>query len=162
MRPEFWRQLEELFHTAMEQPPERRRAFVDEACGRDDELRRELELLISNDEQAVSFLEIPVLADSKATPDVCGSLIGRQFGPYHVLSQLGSGGMGEVYRAHDGKLDRDVAIKVLPVEFANDPARLARLRREARALASLNHPNIAVIYGLEQLGDADCLGVAQR
>src|SRR4029077_2172859 len=86
-----------------------------------------------------------------------GSLVGRQFGPYCVLSLLGAGGMGEVYRAHDGTLDRAVAIKALPPEFARDPERMARFRREARTLASLNHPNIAAIYGLEGSGDLDCL-----
>src|SRR6202030_3694931 len=91
------------------------------------------------------------------TPTAAGSLLGRQFGPYHILSPLGAGGMGEVYRAHDDKLGRDVAIKTLPYEFARDPERLARFRREARTLASLNHPNIAAIYGLEESGDIDCL-----
>ncbi len=78
------------------------------------------------------------------------SLIGRLIGPYRVMSVLGAGGMGEVYRAHDTKLGRDVAIKVLPSFFANDPDRLARLTREARLLAALNHPHIATIHGLEE------------
>jgi eukaryotic-like serine/threonine-protein kinase len=74
---------------------------------------------------------------------------GSRIGPYEILSPLGAGGMGEVYRARDSKLQRDVAIKVLPDAFANDADRLARLQREALVLASLNHPNIAQIYGLE-------------
>src|SRR6516165_3013277 len=82
---------------------------------------------------------------------------GRQLGPYRVVSPLGAGGMGTVYRAHDTKLGRDVAIKTLPPEYARDPDKLARLRREARTLAALNHPNIAAIYGLEESGDALCL-----
>ena len=86
-----------------------------------------------------------------------GSLVGQQLGPYQIVSALGAGGMGEVYRAHDRNLDRDVAIKTLPHEFARDPERLSRLRREARTLASLNHPNIAAIYGLEESEEADCL-----
>ena len=77
----------------------------------------------------------------------------RQFGAYRIVSPLGAGGMGEVFRAHDSKLDRDVAMKFLPAEFARDPDRLARFRREARTLASLNHPHIGAIFGLEEDGD---------
>src|ERR1017187_1675081 len=75
---------------------------------------------------------------------------GTKLGTYEVRSAIGAGGMGEVYQAHDTKLGRDVAIKVLPEAFAHDPERLARFQREAKMLASLNHPNIATIYGLEQ------------
>src|SRR5256714_15103020 len=75
---------------------------------------------------------------------------GERFGPYEIVAPLGAGGMGEVYRARDSKLGRDVAIKVLPAAFAEDAARMARFEREAQALAALNHPNIAAIYGIEQ------------
>src|SRR3984957_1415000 len=75
---------------------------------------------------------------------------GTKLGPYEVVAQIGAGGMGEVYQAHDTKLGRDVAIKVLPDAFAHDPERLSRFQREAKMLAALNHPNIATIYGLEQ------------
>ncbi len=75
---------------------------------------------------------------------------GARLGPYEILTLIGSGGMGEVYRARDTKLHRDVAIKVLPDLFASDPERLARFEREAQMLAALNHPNIAAIYGLEE------------
>src|SRR5262245_8741636 len=78
---------------------------------------------------------------------------GSRLGPYEVLSRLGAGGMGEVYRARDTNLGRDVALKVLPGALAREPARIARFRREARTLASLNHPHIAHIYGLEESGD---------
>jgi serine/threonine protein kinase len=71
---------------------------------------------------------------------------GSRLGPYEIVSPLGAGGMGEVFRARDAKLDRDVALKVLPESFANDPDRLMRFTREAKTLASLNHPNIAAIY----------------
>jgi serine/threonine protein kinase len=74
---------------------------------------------------------------------------GTRIGPYDVISMLGAGGMGEVYRARDSRLDRSVAIKILPESFRKDPERLARFEREARTLASLNHPNIAVIHGFE-------------
>ncbi len=75
---------------------------------------------------------------------------GTRLGPYAITAQIGVGGMGEVYRARDTKLDRDVAIKVLPASLAGDPERSARFQREAKTLASLNHPNIAAIYGLEE------------
>ncbi len=75
---------------------------------------------------------------------------GTTLGPYSVTAKIGEGGMGEVYRARDTKLDRDVALKVLPEAFTQDPDRLARFEREAKVLASLNHPNIAAIYGLEE------------
>ncbi len=77
-----------------------------------------------------------------------------QIGPYEVVAPLGAGGMGEVYRARDTKLDRDVALKVLPEAFTSDSDRLARFQREAKVLASLNHPNIAQIHGLEESGDS--------
>jgi eukaryotic-like serine/threonine-protein kinase len=82
---------------------------------------------------------------------------GTKFGSYEVTAQIGAGGMGEVYRAHDSKLARDVAIKVLPAVFVNDPERLARFQREARMLAALNHTNIATIFGFEQSGGVTCL-----
>src|ERR1700692_372482 len=82
---------------------------------------------------------------------------GTKLGSYEVVAAIGAGGMGEVYRAHDTKLGRDVAIKVLPEAFAHDPDRLSRFQREAKMLASLNHPNIATIHGLEQSGDTSYL-----
>ena len=82
---------------------------------------------------------------------------GDHLGPYEVLAAIGAGGMGEVYKARDTKLDRDVALKILPDAFVNDPERLARFQREAKVLASLNHPNIAAIYGLEDEGDSPAL-----
>jgi len=83
--------------------------------------------------------------------------IGDTLGSYRVLDKLGEGGMGEVYRARDTRLDRDVAVKILPASFASDPDRLARFEREAKTLASLNHPYIAQIYGLEGAGDSCAL-----
>ena len=82
---------------------------------------------------------------------------GTRLGPYEILSLLGSGGMGEVYRARDTKLRREVALKILPEVFAADPERLARFRREAQVLATLNHPNIAAIYGVEDSGPLHAL-----
>ena len=92
----------------------------------------------------------------RGTPRLDGNPLaltpGTRLGPYEVVSALGAGGMGEVYRARDTKLDRDVAIKILPEAFAHDADRLARFQREAKTLASLNHPNIAAIHGLEESG----------
>ena len=132
-------------------------AFFVQACGEDTELRLQVEHLISIDQHAGSRLERPITEEVFATMDADAPLEGAQVGPYRIVSPLGAGGMGEVYRAHDSKLGRDVAIKTLPAAFVRDPERLARFRREARTLASLNHPNIAAIYGIEESGDEDCL-----
>jgi serine/threonine protein kinase/Tol biopolymer transport system component len=150
---ERWKRIESLYHSALERPPESRQAFLDNACSHEPDLRREVESLLARADQAGSFLK----TDGLGAPQSTLSLEAQQVGPYRILSRLGAGGMGEVYRAHDSKLGRDVAIKTLPREFARDPDRLARLRREARTLASLNHPNIAAIYGLEESEEADCL-----
>src|SRR5437660_12734371 len=87
---------------------------------------------------------------------------GTRFGPYEILAPIGAGGMGEVYRAKDTRLKRDVALKVLPEAFANDPARIARFQREAEVLAALNHPNIAQVYGVEEHGLLMGLGERAR
>ena len=157
MKHEFWRRAEDLFHAALERPADARRAFLAEACGDDADLRRTVETLLSKDAKAGRFLEAPVLAGVAAATSARGALSGRRYGAYQVHSFLGAGGMGDVYRAHDDTLGRDVALKSLPPEFASDPGRLARFRREARTLASLNHPNIAAIYGLEESADAHLL-----
>src|ERR1022692_2381412 len=83
--------------------------------------------------------------------------VGTKLGPYEILAAIGAGGMGEVYRARDAKLGRDIALKVLPEAFARDAERMARFQREAKVLASLNHPNIASIYGLEDSGATHAL-----
>jgi eukaryotic-like serine/threonine-protein kinase len=157
MDQERWRRVEALFHAALEYGPEARQAFLDVACSGDIHLRRQVELLLAKGEEAGNFLETPAMEDPTITVAAAESLLGRRFGSYRIVSPLGAGGMGEVYRAHDSKLGRDVAIKTLPAEFARDSERLARFRREARTLASLNHPNIAAIYGLEKLEEVDFL-----
>src|SRR5947209_3837526 len=135
-----WQQIEELYHAAREN-----RAVLDKA---DPELRREVESLLAQ-EKGAGFLESPAL-EVAARHFAGQDLVGRRIGSYEVLSRLGAGGMGEVYRAKDTKLKREVALKVLPEAFANDPERMARFQREAEVLASLNHPNIAQIYGIEE------------
>jgi serine/threonine protein kinase/Tol biopolymer transport system component len=155
MDSERWRQIEDLYHAALERKPEMRAAFLDGACPRDTGLRQEVESLLAQAAPAESFLEAPALGTTALAlgPVPFGTLAGA----YRIVSCLGVGGMGEIYRAHDSKLGRDVAIKTLPRAFAGDDNRLARLRREARMLASLNHPNVAAIYGLEEWGGVNCL-----
>jgi serine/threonine protein kinase/Tol biopolymer transport system component len=139
-------------HAALEQDVVERSAFIAAACGDDSALRQEVETLLAHAQTAEGFLALPtgalaaqVLADTGGT-----ALVGRQIGSYTILSHLGSGGMGEVYRARDTKLGRDVAIKILARAFTSDPERLARFEREARMLAALNHPHIGAIYGVEE------------
>ena len=157
MDQERWGRVEEIFHAALERRPEARQIFLEDACGGDGDLRREVELLLAKEQEAGSFLETPAMWDATVTQTAVAIVPGQQFGPYRIVSPLGAGGMGEVYRARDSKLGRDVAIKTLPAEFARNAERLSRFRREARTLASLNHPNIAAIYGLEESDGADCL-----
>ncbi|MBI4481357.1 MAG: serine/threonine-protein kinase [Acidobacteria bacterium] len=152
MKPERWQQIEKVYTAALQREPSERAAFLDEACAGDEEMRREVESLLAYQGKAEGFIEAPALeVAAKCLADrQPGSVVGRSLGPYKILAPLGVGGMGEVYRASDTKLGRDVAVKVLPKAFAQDPERLARFEREAHLLASLNHPNIAVIHGLEE------------
>ena len=144
--------LERICQEALELPVVQRADFLVEACGGDEGLRREAEALLAQDGAAASFLATPAMAMAARELDAGPALAaGQQFGPYTIVSRLGAGGMGEVYRARDPTLRRDVAIKVLPTLFTRDPERLARFEREAQLLASLNHPNIATIHGLEHV-----------
>src|SRR2546425_4391510 len=151
--------IEQLYHAARERGPDERATFLQQVCAGDEALRREVESLLAEDADVRSFLETPALEFMKkmSGEDAGQSLIGRQFGPYSVVSLLAKGGMGEVYRAHDTQLQRDVALKLLPEIFASDAERLARFQREAQVLAALNHPNIAQIYGLEGTGRSRCI-----
>jgi hypothetical protein len=151
MTPERWRQISQLYTAAVARSETGRSTFVREACGGDEELRQEVESLLANPASAEGFLDRPAVAvAAHLVSDVGASvLIGRRIGAYHIQTWLGVGGMGEVYRARDTRLGRDVAIKILPKLFTSDLERLARFEREARVLASLNHPHIGAIYGLE-------------
>ena len=152
-----WQRVKALFQAAVERPAAEREAFVVDAAGGDEALRRDVKSLLESDANG-SFLDrLPIAAvgvPGSAAPLPRASrpaLAPRDHvGPYEVIAPLGFGGMGEVYRARDTKLNRDVALKVLPGLSAFDPERLARFRREALMLAALNHPNIAAIYGLEE------------
>jgi eukaryotic-like serine/threonine-protein kinase len=147
-----WQQIEQIYHATLEREESQRAAYLLEVCAGDDSLRREVESLLAQETRGNSFLESPAaeIAARAMAMDPGKSFAGRQLGVYKIVSLLGAGGMGEVYQAHDTRLGRDVAIKVLPTAFMHDAERLARFQREARMLATLNHPNIATIYGLEQ------------
>ena len=152
MTPERWRQVTRVYYDALARDPGQRASFVREACRDDEALRQEVESLLAQSASTDHFLDQPALAmapelvDDSAEP----TLTGQTLGVYHLLDLVGVGGMGQVYRAHDTRLGRDVAVKVLPRLFSADPERLARFDREARLLASLNHPHIGAIYGFEQ------------
>lgn len=141
MDPDRWKIIEETYHAALEREGEARSGFLDKICGPDAELRREVESLLAEAKATEQFME----RERRPLP-------GRSLNHYRIGSLLGSGGMAEVYRARDTRLERDVAIKVLQKAHFLDPERLRRLHREAKLLASLNHPNIASIYGLEEAG----------
>ena len=141
-------QISDLYQAALARSPEKRAAFLKEACAGDEWLRQEVESLLGYESAAAKFLETPVV--ELAGGPIQKPVIGGQLGAYTILAPLGMGGMGEVYRARDTKLGRDVAIKILPSRFTADPERRARFAREARLLATLNHPHIGAIYGLEE------------
>ncbi|MGQ0735869.1 MAG: protein kinase domain-containing protein [Acidobacteriota bacterium] len=155
MTPERWRRIEELYEAAYSRTHDERTAFLAEACRGDEALRLEVESLLSEPEPDDGFLAGPALvaASQLTPPEAPGAMSGRSLGGYHLMSLIGAGGMGEVYRARDSKLGRDVAIKILPAAFTSDPDRLARFEREARVLAALNHPNICAIHGVEEADD---------
>ncbi len=152
-----WTTVDRLLEAALERAPSDRPAFVREACRGNEELRREVESLLAHGTD--DFLERPAieLAGAFPTEERTESLVGRQLGAHRIVGLLGCGGMGEVYRAHDSQLGRDVAVKILPRAFHTDPERRARFDREARVLAALNHPHIGGIHGLEDLDGTPAL-----
>jgi serine/threonine protein kinase/Tol biopolymer transport system component len=146
--PDEWARVRQVFDGALAVPSEARDGYLTDACGADQALRQQVELLLASHDRAGSFLETPPGPSSDAGAHV-PQIAGQRIGAYEVVSRLGAGGMGEVYLARDLKLGREVAIKVLPHRFTRDPERLARFEREARVLAALNHPNVGAIYGVE-------------
>ena len=165
MTPELWQKVEEIYHAALEREEGQRAAFVKEACSGDESLRREVESLLAQEEATGSFLEAPALevADWGLAQEQARSegnqagMVGKTLSRYRILEKLGAGGMGEVYRAHDGRLDRDVALKVLPADTLADEAARKRFRKEALALSKLNHPNIATVYDFDTQDGVDFL-----
>jgi serine/threonine protein kinase len=139
MTPERWQQVKSVFDRAIEIAPEERSSFLDRACSTDHSLRREVESLLASENEASSFLQ--------PASDACLTLThGTRLGDFEIVSLLGAGGMGEVYRARDHRLDRDVAIKVLASFASVDAERLRRFEQEAKAAAALNHPNILAVF----------------
>ena len=154
MTPELWRQINQLFHSALEREPEQRAAFLDQACGGDAELQREVESLLAADAETAhttKVLSAQVAAEMLAE-EQAREIIGQQIHHYRILAPLGKGGMGEVFLAQDISLNRQVAIKFLPVHFTADTERVQRFEREARATSALNHPNILTIH---EIGETD-------
>ena len=153
MDPRSRERIADLHDRALECAREERRAFLEDACNGDHALLEEVESLLGYESGAERFLETPAAVaagDLARTPDK-SQMVGRQLGPYTLVATLGAGGMGEVYRAHDSMLGRDVAVKILPSHLTADPERRSRFAREARLLATLNHPHIGAIYGLEDI-----------
>jgi serine/threonine protein kinase/tetratricopeptide (TPR) repeat protein len=168
MRAERWQQIKQLFHQARELAPGLRTAFVEERCSHDPELRREVISLLEADQEPHQLIDQPAYA---AAADLINGtetgtetrllnvsnidrLAGKTIGPYRIEREIGRGGMGEVYRARDTRLDRPVAVKVLPAYFAQDRDRVRRFQQEARSASSLNHPNIVTIH---EIGESDGL-----
>ncbi len=154
-----------VFDAAVALPEAERDAYVASECGDDVHLREEVRSLLAAHHEADGFLSGRRSHDRESRPTVAlmaaaegtATFIGREFGAYTIVNLLGSGGMGDVYRARDRQLDRDVAIKILPPLFTKDTDRLVRFEREARTLAALNHPHIGAIYGLERVDGVPAL-----
>ena len=154
MTPERWRQITGIFHAALARDAAERQAFVARRCEGDEALRRDVDSMLAAHLGAGGFGETPAFATERAFDAVTSlsqlALSGTRLGPYEIGPLLGVGGMGAVYRATDPRLHREVALKVLLPAIADDPDRLERFSREARMLASLNHPNIAQVHDLEE------------
>jgi len=148
MNAERWNQVEQLYHSATERDVRERSEFLKAACGADEELRREVESLLGYETETAMVLDRPALevAAKALAVDRRSQMIDRTFGHYRIESWLGAGGMGEVYRATDTRLDRPVAVKVLSEHLSTHPDALARFEIEAKAAAALSHPNILAIH----------------
>jgi serine/threonine protein kinase len=153
--PERYRQVNALTDVALQMRPDQRGAFLNEACGSDIELRKQIEALIVGDSASGNFLKKPlleVLAGDLLARPAQRELVGRRIENYEVLSRLGAGGIGEVWLARDLKLDREIALKLLAPKFAGDPYHVRHFQQEARAASALNHPNIITVY---EIGETD-------
>jgi serine/threonine protein kinase/TolB-like protein/Flp pilus assembly protein TadD len=157
MNPERWQQINDLFHAALEREPGECAAFLDETCGGDEALRKQVEALLAGHEKAGSFIESPAMevearrVAAEQESSKAEIFLGETISHYRVISPLGSGGMGEVYLAEDTVLGRKIALKLLPPGFTRDPDRVRRFQQEARAASALNHPNIITIHEIGQV-----------
>ena len=152
MEIERWKQIERVYNKVFDTSADKRSALLDETCAGDPDLRREVESLLSASDDPATFLSRQELQGhiSRLASEPAAQVVGSTVGHYHVLSFLGAGAMGEVYLARDSILDRQVALKLLPEQYTQDPERVARFVREAKAASSLNHPNIITIHEIGQ------------
>lgn len=148
-----WERIEQVYYSVLASPPARRTALLEELCSNDLDIRREVESLLEAREHAGTFLSSEHLQDhlSELLPE--RYLVGYTLDHYEVVSALGAGAMGDVYLARDTRLDRQVALKILPERFTRNSERIVRFRREARAASALNHPNIMTIYDICEVGE---------
>src|SRR5256886_271538 len=155
MKAERWKQVYDLFQSAVERAPGERAAFLHEACHGDEGLRREVDSLLSSYERAENFIELLAfeVAPDLVTNDRADALVGNVFGHYRIESLIGVGGMGEVYLARDERLGRKAALKLLPDTLTTDETQLSRFKNEARSASALNHPNILTVYEIGAEGD---------
>src|SRR5437762_6379654 len=138
MKADRWKQVDDLFQSALEHAPEERAAFLDEACHGDEDLRREVESLLTSYERSENFIELPAfeVAPELVTNDRVGALVGKVIGHYRIESLIGVGGMGEVYWARDERLGRKAALKLLPDSLTTDETQLSRDRKSTRLNSS--------------------------
>jgi eukaryotic-like serine/threonine-protein kinase len=147
-------EIDRVYHAVLQRDPGERASFLVEECAGDEELLGEVRSLLAYEPDAALFLERPALelAAKELAQDVGASLAGQRIAGYDVLTFLGAGGMGEVYRAREMRLDREVALKVLPAEVASNASYIRRFEAEARSASGLSHPNIVTIYAVGEEG----------